>query len=103
MKYEFKYTLDGEKLSEAEFLKRSRARKTVGTPNMSRSDHWKKHESVALACHPSQAKEFNEKAKKAGLTGVHYRETDGMCMVESPGQLKKELKHRGFHNRDSYS
>jgi len=103
MTYEFKYTIDGEKVSEKEFLKLSRAQKNKGVPNLSRSDHWRQHESIGLACHPLQAKEFNERAKKAGLTGIHYRESDGMAIVTSRGQMKKELKHRGFHNNDDIS
>ena len=104
MKVEYKHTIDGEKVSEQEFLRRSRARKKTGTPNLSRSNHWRKHESVALACQASQAKEFNELAKKAGITGVHYRESDGMCEITGGrAQMKMELRNRGIYNKDDYS
>ncbi len=101
MKYEIKHTLDGERVSEKEFKRRSRAMKTEGVPNLSRSDHWRKHESFAMACHPSQVSEFNELAKKAG-TGVVYR-PDGMPVITGKGMKRKEEKHRSMYNKDDYS
>lgn len=52
--------------------------------------------SYSLSCDPSQVKEFNENARKAGLTNVHY-DKDGTCHVPAFGRQRKELlKLRGL-------
>ncbi len=56
-------------------------------------------ESLALSCHPSQVKEFNDNARRAGLTNVHY-EKDGTCIMPSFGKQRKGLlKLRGVIDR----
>lgn len=60
---------------------------------------WRNFSSVGLACHPSQAKQFTEDARAAGLTGVHYDEK-GRARFSSRGQRKKALKIAGLHDND---
>lgn len=56
-------------------------------------------QSDGAGCHPSQVKEFNEKAKSAGFTGVSFS-PDGTCNFNTRGQRAKYLKHIGMHDRN---
>lgn len=56
-------------------------------------------QSDGAGCHPSQVKEFNEKAKSAGFTGVSFT-PDGTCNFSTRGQRAKYLKHIGMHDRN---
>ena len=56
-------------------------------------------ESVALSCHPEQVEEFNDRAKREGLTGITYR-PDGMCEVTSRKQRRDWMRVRGLHDQD---
>lgn len=55
--------------------------------------------SLAHSVHPCQVKEFNEDAKAAGLTGVHYS-ADGKAHFSSRGQRKAWNKYRGLVDKD---
>lgn len=55
--------------------------------------------SIALACQRDQVAEFNEFAKKNGITGVHYH-ADGTCEISDAGQRNKLLRARGLFDRD---
>lgn len=54
-------------------------------------------ESDALACHPSQVKEFNEYAKT--IPGAYYK-PDGTCVFESRSARRRLMKLRGVHDRN---
>lgn len=55
--------------------------------------------SIAAGCHPSQAKEFNELARKHGLTGVYYNQR-GECEFSSRRQRREWNEIRGLHDKD---
>lgn len=54
--------------------------------------------SDGAGCHPSQVREFNQKARDAGFTGVNFT-PDGTCNFSTRGQRAKYLKFRGLHDR----
>lgn len=54
--------------------------------------------SDAAGCHPSQVKEFNENAKKAGFSGVFFSK-DGSAHFSTRGQRAGYLNHMGYHDR----
>ena len=59
-------------------------------------------ESITLACHPRQAKEFNEIVKRQGrAASVHYRESDGMCEITSRQARAEECKARQKFDGDA--
>ncbi len=57
------------------------------------------HKSGSLGVHPEQAKEFNEAARAAGNTGVHY-DRAGVMHYDSRKDLRDESKRRGYFNKD---
>lgn len=75
-------------------------------PNTGRTtgnrSQWRTHTSQAMACHPSQVKEFQAHADHAGLTGVRYSKT-GEVHISSAGQLKGLCKIRNMVNNDGVS
>lgn len=73
------------------------AREQVGP--MSSKAYQRPLPSLAHSCHPVQVKEFNEDAKAAGLTGVHYS-ADGKAHFSSRGQRKAWNKYRGLVDKD---
>jgi hypothetical protein len=56
--------------------------------------------SDGAGCHPTQAKEFNEQAKKDGFSGVRFSE-DGTCHFSTRGQRKKYLRKIGMLDRNA--
>lgn len=66
---------------------------------MSSKAYQKPLASLAHSVHPMQVKEFNEEAKAAGLTGVHYS-ADGKAHFSSRGQRKAWNKYRGLVDKD---
>jgi hypothetical protein len=54
--------------------------------------------SDALAVHPSQIAEANERNARAGCS-VRYQE-DGRAVIPDKGEYRKVLKIEGYHNRD---
>jgi len=56
--------------------------------------------SVAAGCHPDQAKEFTEKAREAGFTGVTFNK-EGDAQFTTRGQRAGYLKHIGMCDRDA--
>lgn len=69
-------------------------RETRGTPDYSQG-----YQSVALSVHSSQAKEFQEMANSAGLTGIKYDEK-GKCHIHSRKHRKEFMKMRGMADFD---
>lgn len=57
--------------------------------------------SIAGGCHPSQAKAFNEIAKREGRAGVHYDETTGEATFASRAARNAELKRRNLLDGDA--
>jgi hypothetical protein len=55
--------------------------------------------SDAMSTNPSQAAEFNEAVKAAGILGVHY-DANGDCHLSSPGARKAWAQHRGLRDRN---
>ncbi len=56
--------------------------------------------SRSAGCHTSQAAEFNEAARKAGLTGVYYDPKDGNAYFSSRQQRRMEVNRRGLKDLD---
>lgn len=56
--------------------------------------------SKGMAVHPRQVEKFNSEARKAGVTGVHYR-PDGCLVATSRSQRRAEMRRRGFIDRDA--
>lgn len=57
--------------------------------------------SVALSVDPGSAAAYNEDARRAGLTGVHF-DRDGTCRISDPGQRKRYARHRQVIDKDTY-
>lgn len=55
--------------------------------------------SISAGCHPKQAKEFNELAKSAGISGVYYNKR-GECEFSSRGARREWNKFRGMRDND---
>jgi len=53
--------------------------------------------SLALGCHPKQAKGFNEKVRAHGCTGLYYDE-QGNCRVTSKRDYDSVTKSLGFQD-----
>lgn len=95
-KYEFR--VNGKKVSLKTFRKYSPPHS--GTAGNCGGHAWRRPlHSEGLSCHPSQAEEFREKARKAGLTGVDY-DKDGNCSITTRQQRKLLLKLRNGHDKD---
>lgn len=58
---------------------------------------WK---SRALACHRSQAAEFNRDLEREGIKGARY-ERDGTFVATSRQARNQVLKYRGFRDNDA--
>lgn len=56
--------------------------------------------SIGAGCHSSQAGEFNESARKAGISGVYYDPKTGKAHFSSRKARRLELARRGIHDRD---
>ena len=56
--------------------------------------------SRTAGVHSSQAAEFNEAARKGGITGVYYSPENGNAHFESKSASRKEMKRRGLHDQD---
>lgn len=57
-------------------------------------------ESRSAGVHSTQAAEFNEAARKAGITGVYYDPKTGNPSFESRGARRRELSRRGLRDLD---
>lgn len=55
-------------------------------------------DSMALNCHPTQAREFNEIVKKNGCTGIYYNKK-GRCQVTDANDYDRVLKSIGAQDR----
>jgi hypothetical protein len=58
-------------------------------------------EITGLSVLPEQAREFEDHARGAGLTGVSF-DRRGRCHVDSPGQYKQYRRLRGVHFNNAY-
>lgn len=61
---------------------------------------WPK-KSPALSCHPKQVKQANARARKHGLTGVHYQ-PNGMCVLADNASRRKLMRLEGMHDNRSF-
>lgn len=53
--------------------------------------------SEALACHPEQAGEMNDRNRKAGIAATY--DGDGICVIASRKDRAKLNKLEGFHDK----
>lgn len=60
--------------------------------------NWPK-ECDALGVHPSQAKEAQADARKAGITGINFKEC-GICEIRDRKARSRYLKHRQMFDKD---
>lgn len=91
------FYLEGKEVTEAEY-RRVFPEPTPGLPMSSMA--WSRpQESDALAVHPSQVDEANERNRRRGCS-VTYRRDDGRAIVPDRGERKKLLKIEGMHDRD---
>lgn len=97
------YFLDGKRVTKKVYLKRyplPRARKgdiVGGTP----LSGWPM-KSEALAVHPDQVDEANERNKRAGVN-VEYEPGTGVPTIPDRGERRKLLKLEGFFDKDSFT
>jgi hypothetical protein len=56
--------------------------------------------SEAMACHPTQSREFNEAYKKAGITGAEHLE-DGSLHIRSRRARAEIMKMRNMRDSDA--
>lgn len=57
--------------------------------------------SEALAVHPNQVAEANERNRKAGVS-VTYEPGTGLAVIPSPHERRKLMKLEGVHDRRSF-
>lgn len=111
MSVEFVYKIDGERVSKAEFRRRSRARRRGAyRPLLSSSGQSarglgttrrpkQRIVSEALACHPKDVAAFEADAKKRGFN-IHF-DSEGRPSFDSFSQRDRYAKSQGFHVRSS--
>lgn len=56
--------------------------------------------SRSAGVHSSQAAEFNQAAKQAGIAGVYYDPKTGDAFFESRGARRREIARRGLRDLD---
>lgn len=56
--------------------------------------------SRSLSVHPEEADKFNQDAKDAGISGVHY-DSGGVLWFESERGRNQELARRGYGDGDA--
>jgi len=56
--------------------------------------------SEALAVHPDQVDEANERARKCGI-GARYQKGTGVCEIDSDGDKVKLVNLEGFVNKQA--
>lgn len=88
------YFLDGQEVTEAEF--RQGFPNKDGVPGGHPPKCWPMR-SEALACHPDQVSEMNQRNSDKGI-GARY-EGDGTCVIPSRADRKKLLKLERFHDK----
>ena len=57
-------------------------------------------ESLGLAVHPDQVREFNEFYRKHGITSA-YHKPDGTCVLEARQGRNQVLKLRDYRDQDA--
>lgn len=92
-----RYYLEGKEVTEDEYYAVF-PRPTPGCP-MSTNAWAHPLLSDALAVHPSQVAEANERNRRRGCS-VTYREDDGRAIIPDRGERKKLLKIEQMHDRD---
>jgi hypothetical protein len=88
------YVLDGKEVSREEFLAVF-PDKPVGCGNSHLSSCWPMY-SEALAVHPDQIQQANERAKRHGLDVEYVK--GGIAKIGSRNDRKRLLKLEGFHD-----
>lgn len=91
---EAEYLLDGEVVTESEF--RQGFPDKMGAPGGHAASCWPM-KSEALACHPDQVVDHNERNRSKGI-GARYN-ADGTCVIESRGDRKKLLRLEKMHDK----
>lgn len=56
--------------------------------------------SDALGCHPTQAREFESRARSLGITGISYNE-NGDCIIADRSSRRKWCEARGIRDRNA--
>jgi hypothetical protein len=96
-----KYRINGKEVTERVWRRRKGVgfkpgQVSLGTVAYSGS---KPLESLALSCHPDQVAEYNEAARKEGLTGISW-DARGRCSITSRGDRKAWLRVQGLHDNE---
>lgn len=69
----------------------------IGTTQGFRED--KPGRSTAMGCHSTQAKQFNERARSMGISGISWNEK-GHCIITSRSARREYMKAIGLHDND---
>jgi hypothetical protein len=98
----WEYYLDGRPVTEEEYYQRYPAPESRAgdVPGGTSTKGWPMV-SVALAVHPDQVAEANERNKRHGVH-ARYR-PDGKCVIPDAADRKRLLKVEGFFDRDGYN
>lgn len=98
-----RYYINDIEVTECEFNSRVPSRPSViGSAPLPGQlpDCWPKVSMNALAVHPEQVAEANERSVRDGI-GVRY-ERDGSCVIPDKAAYKRLLKAEGFFNKDDF-
>jgi hypothetical protein len=92
------YFIDGVEVAKETYDARfpDRPLATVATETRSCGSGWPM-KSIALAVHPEQVAEANERNRKAGVN-VTY-ESDGTAVIPDRGERRRLLRLEGMHDR----
>jgi hypothetical protein len=91
------YFIDGAQVTKAEYDARFPDRGTAGVGQGSSCGKGWPMKSVALAVHPDQVAQANERNRKAGVN-VTY-ESDGTAVIPDRGERRRLLRLEGMHDR----
>lgn len=100
MKVRKSFKIDGQEVSEQEYMRRRKARGVYSGVGGAYSEA-RPLESMAFGVHPKQVEAANAKIKEHGIPGVHYK-ADGHCVFTSRKARKLWLKANHFHDNNSY-
>lgn len=91
--------IDGKPVTEAEFDERLPAKEVIGgpPPNADSTMTWPQTNTFALACHPEQVAEMNERNRRHGIAAEYNPK--GHCVISSREAHKKLVKLEGCDYR----
>lgn len=96
------YTIDGKDVTKREFDKTVRDKEAGSAESLSRSEHWKKHESIACGVHPSQVNEHREYLRQHGFTAVEVTNSGSIKFMDGDSKQRQEyLSRRGLADYSS--